>query len=530
MPLFPSPARRLIAVASGLVVALPATAPAQQRAPDARTVLERVREYRQRNEGAIVGELVRLLSVPNVASDSVNIQRNADLLVSMLERRGIAARLLRVPGSPPVVYGELRVPGATRTVMFYAHYDGQPVDPREWTGDPWKPVLRDRALPAGGREIPFPREGGRFDPEWRLYARSASDDKSPIVAMLAAIDALRTNRIPLSVNLKFFLEGEEEAGSPHLREMLERHASLLDADVWIFGDGPVHQSRRMQVVFGVRGITGLEMTVYGPSRALHSGHYGNWAPNPAALLASLLASMRDVEGGVTIPGFDRDVRPLTTAERAALASVPDADSGLRHELALARTESRGARLIASIARPALNVRGIAAGHVGERAANAIPTEARASLDFRLVPDQTPESVRTSVERHIASLGFHVVHAAPTDSLRRAHPRIVRLEWERGYPAMRTPIEAPASQAVLRTADEAAGGRVIRVPTLGGSLPMHLFEEVLGAPLIVVPIVNHDNNQHAADENLRLQNLWDGIELYATLIARLAASWPERPVP
>lgn len=525
--------RQYFAFLHGLALALAlgtAAAPVegQENAVAARSVVERVRGYRERNEGTIVRELMQLLSIPNVASDSVAIRRNADLLARMMERRGIETRLLHVPGSPPAVYGELRAPGALRTVMLYAHYDGQPVDPGQWAGDPWTPVLRDGLLPDVAREIPLPSIGGRFDPQWRLYARSASDDKSPIVAMLSAIDALRAAGIPPSVNLKFFLEGEEEAGSPHLREMLERHRDLLRADVWIFGDGPVHQSRRMQVVFGVRGVVGLEMTVYGPSRALHSGHYGNWAPNPAALVARLLASMRDEDGVITIPGFYDDVRPLSAAERAALASVPDADSALRRELALARTEAGDARLIERITLPALNVRGIETGSVGERAANAIPTEARASVDFRLVPDQTPASVRAFVERHIRLHGYHVVSEHPSDSLRRAHPRVVRLQWEGGYPATRTSVDHPAAYAVLRVLDEALGTPMIRVPTLGGSLPMYLFEEILGAPLLVVPIVNHDNNQHAANENLRLQNLWDGIEMYAVLMARLGARWRATP--
>lgn len=208
--------------------------------------------------------------------------------------------MIESPGSPPAVYGELLVPGATRTVMLYAHYDGQPADSRHWGTPPWDPVLRDGALAKGGEVLTPPPSG--YDGTWRLYGRSASDDKAPIVAALAAMDALRWAGRSLSVNVKMFLEGEEEAGSTHLREMLERHREQLDADLWLFMDGPVHQSRRMQVVYGVRGVIGMQWTVYGPTRVLHGGHYENWAPNPAVMLARLVASVRDENGRILIDG------------------------------------------------------------------------------------------------------------------------------------------------------------------------------------------------------------------------------------
>jgi acetylornithine deacetylase/succinyl-diaminopimelate desuccinylase-like protein len=420
------------------------------------------------------------------------------------------------------VYGELRAPGATRTIVMYAHYDGQPVDPARWATPPWTPTLRDAPLERGGRAIPLPDRGGVIDDDARLYARSSSDDKAPIVAMLAALDALRAARIPLSVNLKFFLEGEEEAGSDHLEAMLRSHAELLAADGWIFCDGPVHQSRRPQVVFGVRGVMGADLTVYGPARALHSGHYGNWAPNPSMLLAHLLASMRDTEGRITIAGFLDDVRAPGSAERAAIANAPAVDTLLRRELALGDVEGDGVPLLERILLPAMNVRGLDGGPVGSGAANVIPTQATASLDFRLVPNQTPARVRQLVEAHLRAQSYHVVHDEPTLEERSRHARVARIEWEQGYPGIRTDMDAPLSRAVLRVLGEATGGQVVAIPILGGSLPMYLFAEILRAPLVIVPMVNHDNNQHAANENLRVGNLRQGIELYAALFARLGA--------
>jgi acetylornithine deacetylase/succinyl-diaminopimelate desuccinylase-like protein len=483
-----------------------------------------VDSWRAAHEKKIVGELAGLLALRNVASDRADIRRNADHLIGMLERRGFQARILTAGDAPPAVFGELTTPGARRTVVFYAHYDGQPAKAADWGGaDPWTPVLRTGLRGSGTQDVDLASAQAPLNPEWRLYARSASDDKGPIVAMLAALDALKAAGVRPSVNIKIFLEGEEEAGSTHLPDILRAHLDVLAADAWILGDGPVHQSRRMQVVFGARGVTGVELTVYGPNRALHSGHYGNWAPNPAALLVELLAGLRGPDGEIRIAGFQDDVRPLTESEKAADAAMPPVEDALRRELGLAWTEGAPERLQDRVMHPALNIRGLKCADVGAGARNAIPTEASASIDFRLVPDQTPAKVRERTEAHLRSQGWWVVHEEPDLETRLAHPRIVRLTWDEGYAAARTSMDLPASRAVVRTVEEMLGEPVIVVPMLGGSVPISLFTESLPAPappMIAVPIVNHDNNQHAAYENLRLKNLWDGIDVFAALFARL----------
>jgi acetylornithine deacetylase/succinyl-diaminopimelate desuccinylase-like protein len=495
-----------------------AAVPGSTAPPGAADVRSRVRAWRQAHAPAVLRELADLVAVPNIASEEPAIRRNAALIVAMLERRGISTSLLETEGSPPAVYGELTAPGARRTLMIYAHYDGQPVVPADWSSPPWTPILLDGPMDRGGREVPIDAADGRRDGEWRLYGRSTSDDKAPIVGVLAALDALRASGLAASVNLKLFFEGEEEAGSPHLEAMLTKHAPRLKADVWVFCDGPVHQSRRLLLFWGARGVMGLEMTVYGARRPLHSGHYGNWAPNPAATLAHLVAGLRDADGRIQVAGFYDDVRAVTATEKAALDAAPDVDEELQQELALAGTEP--GKLVERILLPALNVRGLASGQVGERASNAIPTEATASIDFRLVPDQTPEKVRARVEAHLTRQGWQVVHDTPDLAARRRHPRLVKLQWEAGYPPSRTSMELPVSRAVARVVEEAIGAPIVRLPTLGGSLPMFVFEKVLAVPVIGLPIANHDNSQHAANENLRLQNLWDGIEVYAGLLARL----------
>jgi acetylornithine deacetylase/succinyl-diaminopimelate desuccinylase-like protein len=470
------------------------------------------RDFRLRHEREIMAEFIQFLAIPNLASDTSNIDRNAAALAAMFSRRGAEVRLLRVEGAPPLVLASIPVRNAKTTLAFYAHYDGQPVVPAEWTTPPWQPTLRN---PAGEAMEPAPP----INPQSRLYARSASDDKAPIVAMLVALDALRAAGATPSVNLKFVFEGEEEAGSPHLASYFERFRSDLAADAWMLCDGPVHQSRRMQLYFGARGVTDVEMTIYGPLRPLHSGHYGNWAPNPVITLTHLIDTMRDTDGRILISDFYDDVIPLTAAERDALAAIPIIDEALKRELALGRTEGSGRSLNELILMPAMNLRGIAAGHVGAQASNMIPAEAHASIDFRLVPAQRPEKVRQRVERHIASLGFFIVHDTPDQATRLAHANVARLLWGPGYPAARTSMDLPISRRVAGIIAEATGAAPYLLPSLGGSVPMYLFQAG-GAPVVGLPIVNHDNNQHAANENVRLQNLWDGIEIFSALFTNL----------
>lgn len=488
------------------------TPPVQAQSP-------RVRQWRAANEHTLLGEYVEFLAIPNVARDSVNIRRNAEHLAGMMRRRGLEPRLLEAEGAPPAVYGEWKVPGATRTLVLYAHYDGQPTDSAAWHGShPWRPVFRTARLDQGGRIVPFPAQGQPVDPEWRLYARSASDDKAGVMAILSAVDALRASGLRPTSNLKFFFEGEEEAGSPHLDDVLRRNAELLRADAWIIADGPVHQSGRKQVVYGVRGDVNVDVTVYGPLRPLHSGHYGNWAPNPAMLLAELLATMKDDEGRVTIAGWYDDAEPLGPAEREAIAALPVNDSALMAELGIARPEGGGALLAELIAMPSLNVNGFESGGIAAGARNVIPTEARAVLDLRLVRGNDHRRQVQRLTDHVRSRGYHVLDREPTPDERRAHPRVARVVARPGgYNAERTPMDLPISRAVLRAVQSTSADPVYAVPTLGGSLPLSIISEALGTRTVTVPVVNHDNNQHAEDENLRLQNLWDGIETMAAVM-------------
>jgi acetylornithine deacetylase/succinyl-diaminopimelate desuccinylase-like protein len=507
---------------TALVAATAAVAPplaAQSDAADGDAALTAARAYRAEHAGSILAEFAELLSLPNVASDSADIRRNADWLVAALARRGVDARTLDGRGGPPPVYGELTVPGASRTLVFYVHYDGQPVDTARWSFPPWRPTLLSGPVEEGGQPVALRTDarGASVDPEWRIYARGAGDDKAPAAAILAALDALGAAGLRPTATLKFFFEGEEEAGSDHLEGVLRENADLLAADAWLIMDGPVHQSRRPQLFFGVRGYTGLQITVYGANRFLHSGHYGNWAPNPALELARLLASMKDARGDVLVEGFYDTTAPIGPGERAAAEEAGAYDDRLRAELGLAATEADNAPYLERMLIPSLNIRGVEAGTTGPTARNIVPPTATASLDIRLALGNDPEGMLDLVEDHVRTQGYHVVRADPDSATRAAHARIARVDRFPGYPAARVPLDSPIARDVIAAATRAGGEEPILAPTLGGSLPLYLFEEVLGTAAVGVPIANHDDNQHAPDENLRIANLWYGIDLVAALM-------------
>jgi acetylornithine deacetylase/succinyl-diaminopimelate desuccinylase-like protein len=473
-----------------------------------------VARYRAAHEKAIVGQLDALARVESVAANPQALVAQADMLAGLLEARGFTTRKLAADGSPPIVLGELRTPGAKRTVIFYAHYDGQPVTPSQWATPPFAPMMRGGTLQAKAPPVDW-QAAAALDPEWRLYGRAVSDDKASIAAFLAAYDALKATGHKPKINIKVVWEGEEERGSPHLEAILAANKALFASDLWLIGDGPVHQSRKPTLYFGARGTMGLELGVYGPLRALHDGHYGNWVPNPAMMAAELVTSLRAPDGSIRIPGFADDVRPLNPTEQAAIAALPPVEAGLAQEFGIGAPETKDG-LTAATMRPSINIRGIAAGQVGEAAANAIPVDARVSIDFRLVPGQTPERVRAKVEAYLAAQGWTLVDAVPDLATRLSHPRIVRVQWEGGYRALRTDMTTPVARAVVK----AAGDGIAVLPMMGGSVPITLFDEIFHVPVIGLPIANHDNSQHAANENLRLQNLWDGVALYAAMMTRL----------
>ena len=480
------------------------------------------RAYREAHEATLIRDFAELLSYPNLAF-TPEIRDAALYIRDRLQEVGVETDLLEIEGGSPLVLGRLDVPGATRTLGIYVHYDGQPVDASSWTHDPFQPTLYDASMEAGGSPIELPPEGAPVDPEWRIYARSAGDDKAPIAAILPVLRAFTEAGVAPTSNLVFMFDGEEEAGSRNLGAYMEMASDVLDdIDIWLFFDGPAHSSGRPQIVFGVRGAMGMEVTVYGATRNLHSGHYGNWAPDTGSILSRLLASMKDDEGNVLIDGWYDTFDPIGDEERAALEAMPDYDGELKRELGLARTEGEPQSLSERLMLPALNVRGITSGTTGALARNVIPNTAVAALGIRMVRGNTSEQLYDLVVGHIEQQGFHIVDEDPDMDTRLRYPRIAKVTGGGGYVASRTSMANPFAQSVTAAASAAADrafgdGALIVAPGMGGTLPLYLFSDVAGKPAMVVPVANHDNNQHAPDENLRIANLWYAIDLYAALM-------------
>jgi acetylornithine deacetylase/succinyl-diaminopimelate desuccinylase-like protein len=474
-----------------------------------------VRTWTDANQQRVVGELLDLLSIPNVAADRANVRRNAEHLQGMLKARGFTSELLETDGNP-LVWGELKSPGAQRTILLYCHYDGQPVDPKGWKQpDPFKPVVR---ASKDGAEIADVRTRARLDPEWRIYARSASDDKSPIVMLLSAVDALKSAGHAPTSNIRVILDGEEEDSSPSLVPAIGRHRDRLAADVMVILDGPQHSSGRPTIAYGARGIVTLDLTVFGPRVGVHSGNYGNWIPNPAQRLASLLATMKDGDGRILVKGWADGIEPLSDAERAMLDAVPDDRDGMLRVFGVSSPEKTYPRLQDALQAPTLNVRGLSSAFVGDNARTIVPHSATAAIDIRLVKETPAQAMVDKLREHVRSQGYVLVDGPPDDATRAKYGWIAQVTVsETSMKAFRTSPLDPHARALAAAIRGARGVEPVHLRTLGGSVPIAPFIEALGFPAVLVPTVNFDNNQHEENENLRLGNLFDGILTVAAIL-------------
>ena len=496
----------------GFLLLLIATGPVVGHAQTQPAWVPKVRAWIQANQQPVVAELLELLSIPNVAADRANVRRNAEHLRQLFRKRGFNAELLETSGNP-LVYADLQVPGAKRTLLLYSHYDGQPVDPKGWRQkDPFVPVLRDRK---DGNDL-----GGttRFDAEMRIYSRSASDDKSPIIMVLAAIDALSAAGERPTSNIRVILDGEEEADSPSLVPAIAKYRDKLSADLMVILDGPQHSSARPTIAYGARGITRVDLTVFGPKAGVHSGNYGNWIPNPAQRLALLLASMKDESGRILVKNWNDGIAKLTPEEEAMVAAVPDDAATILKAFGVAAPEAAYPNLQQALQYPTLNVRGMTSAFVGAGARTIIPDSATASIDIRLVKETPAAAMVAKLRAHVIAQGYHIVDGEPDDDARGRHAKLARLRtFGDGTNAFRTSPADPHARALAAAIRGAHGVEPVHLRTLGGTVPIAPFIGALGFPAVLVPTVNFDNNQHEENENLRLGNLFEGIVTVAAIL-------------
>ena len=480
---------------------------------------EQVRELTQ---SSVLNALARyrdFLSLPNNANYPDDIQRLVEWLEPQFQSLGFATQRLTTAGNP-ALFAERRVDGAQRTVLVYLQADGQPVDASVWAqDDPFVPVLKARNSVGLWDIIPWSSLETEIDPNWRIFARSASDSKGPMTQFMTAVSLLNQANIETAFNLKVIIDTEEEMGSPHLAALVEANRKMMSADMLLIFDGPPHASSKPTVSFGARGMTGVTLVAYGPKVPQHSGHYGNFVPNPAFHLARILGSMKSAGGKVLIDGFYDGVE-LDDDVRAVLSAVPDDEPAILQSMGVAIPDQVAPSLQEALQYPSLNIRGLASAWVGDETRTIIPATATAEIDIRLVKESDPDYLVALVRQYIESMGYTVLDHDPTDEERLRHARLVKLSSETNYAAFRADFDSSAGRLARSGMKNLYGEEPILIRTMGGSIPISPFVEILELPAAIVPTVNIDNNQHSPNENIRLGNFIDGISIILSVLSQI----------
>jgi len=459
--------------------------------------------------------LVELLSIPNDAFYPEDIEQNVLWCEKQFGQRGFTTQRIATTHAP-LLLAERKHPKAKKTVLIYLQLDGQPVDSTRWFQDsPYKPVIKKKNQENKWEETDW-ESADTLDDEMRIFARSASDAKGPVVMFLAALDAAASKKIIPNYNIKVIMDFEEELGSPRLPDAVTRNADILNADMLIIFDGPRHISNKPTLTFGARGIATITLTTYGPNVPQHSGHFGNYAPNPALRLSKLLAAMKDDDGRVTIPGFYDGISIDPETEKI-LRNVPDKEDEIKKRLQIVSADKVGSYYQEAIQYPSLNIRGMQSGWIDEKVRTIIPGWARAELDVRLVLESDPERLIRLVKDHVATQGYYITDTEPTEQERLTHDKIATFTSEISYQSFRTDFDSEVGLWLTSALKTAFGEDPIRIRMSGGSIPISPFVTTLNIPAVTVPTVNRDNNQHSPNENLRIGNYREGVK---TMIAIL----------
>jgi acetylornithine deacetylase/succinyl-diaminopimelate desuccinylase-like protein len=444
--------------------------------------------YVDQHEQLFLARLIDYLRRPSISAYGEGIGEAADYIATIMRSMGLNTNIMSTSGWP-MVYGEYRVRSDLPTVLLYGHYDVQPPDPLgDWLTPPFEPTVR-----AG-----------------RLYARGVGDNKGQHFAQLLALETLLACRGTLPCNVKVLLEGEEEIGSPHMPEFIRAHRDELQADLVIVSDGPVHESGRSVISFGVRGVLDIELRARGAKHDLHSGNWGGIAPNPLWTLVHLLSTMKNERGEITIDGFYDNVQPQSELERAALANLPIDIEAVKQSLGLTRLDEPQERgyFERLSAWPTLTINGIHGGYGGPGSKTVLPHEAVAKCDIRLVEAQSAGEILAKVQAHV----------------QRHAPEVSVTSYGAMDPS-KTPLDSPFTE-ILRSAIVAAQGiEPLLVPAMGGSLPNYVFTRTLGIPAFGVPYANADEANHAPNENMEVPRFFMGIKTGAAMLSYLETAAP-----
>ena len=461
-------------------------------------------------------QLDHFLSIPNNGLYNEHIEPNIEWLIEAFSQLDFDAKRLETNGQPLFFAQKIRREDLP-TVLFYMHLDGQSVDSTVWNQpNPYEPVYKSRTEMGDwqimSEEVPEPP----YDQEWRIFARSASDDKGPIIMLLAALQELQKEKQELAYNVKIILDSEEERGSPHLLSSVQRYSDLLSSDYLVVSDGPMHDSGLPTLTYGVRGITRMTLEIYGPSKPQHSGHFGNYAPNPVFRAAHLLASMKDEQGRVVIAGYYDGVS-FDSLALQVMAAVPDNEEAIQKRAGFKEPEKVGINYQEAMQFPSLNVRGIRSAWVGNEARTIVPDKVIVEIDIRTVPNTDGNRLAGLVKEHIKKQGYTILDAVPTQEEMLSIEKPIFVEHTVSMYPFRTPLDSELGAWLKDALEQAHGKEVVQIRILGGSLPLSFFLNELDIPAVLAPLVNADNNQHSPNENLRLGNFFDGIHSFRSIL-------------
>lgn len=474
-------------------------------------------ELSQKDRLAALGLFKDLLALDNDAHMPDDIEINMQWCEKAFKERGFNTERLPTNGIPLLLATKGKLNSSLPTVLVYLQIDGQPVDPSFWwQEDPYEATLKEKDAEGGWNQIPWERLEGKLNMDWRIFARSTSDAKGPVAMFLQSLDMIEREKLTIPYNLKVIMDFEEELGSPNLAGGVLKSKEKLSADHLIIFDGPLHPSYRPTLTFGARGITTVTLTVHGPDFPQHSGHYGNYVPNPAFKLSQLLATMKDREGRVKINGW-YDGITLSDETKKILAAVPDDENDLKAKIGFAQADKVAPNYQESIQYPSLNIRGMLSGWVKEEVRTIVPSTAIVEIDIRTVKETDPEDLLKKLRNHITTEGYSIVNEKPTGRQKRSIDNLIEMSHEISYQAFRTDLDSPTGLWLRKALKRKNGSEPVMKRTSGGSIPISPFVNTLGVPAVTVPTVNPDNNQHSPNENIRLGNFFDGIETMITIL-------------
>jgi acetylornithine deacetylase/succinyl-diaminopimelate desuccinylase-like protein len=455
------------------------------------------------------------LSIPNNGKVPADIAANLEWTKIALEKRGFKSQIL-TSNNIPHLFAQGTMDPKKKTILVYMQVDGQPVDSSAWNQEsPYIPELMEE-INGEWQVIDWNFIDGKINPEWKIFARSASDSKGPTMTFLSALDILQQKGIAPAVNLKFILDFQEEMSSPELSKVVAENKKLFEADGILIMDGTRHFSNLPNLAFGARGIATITLKIFGPKDDLHSGQYGNFAPNPVFAASHLLASMKDESGKVLIPGFYDGVN-FTEADLKAMAAVPESLKEIQDELGIASAEKVGTSYQEAMQFPSLNIRGMRAAWVGKEVRTIIPSEAIIEIDMRTVKETPAERQVELVRQFIQDQGFHIVDGKPTDEERKSYSKLVSFDFRIGSEPFRAEMESPFATWLEKGMSAVFGVNYVKTRLTGGSQPMAPFINILGVPAVSVRIPNPDNSIHAPNENIRIGNYLEGIQTCLSIL-------------